>query len=93
MTIIRNDRELLDALGVRSREEARKAIYRGTTCGAWIAFTDTSVRVGSIIEGSDAEVTSCPLRYPFTMDDFWMALDVVQDEARLLWDEANTDDE
>lgn len=90
--LIHHDRDFLDALGASTREEARKAIYKVTECGAWLAFTDDSVRVGSIVEGSSAEVSARPLRYPFAMADFWSALEEVNAEACALWDEANLDD-
>jgi hypothetical protein len=32
-----------------------KAVYKGTDCGAWIKFDSEGIRVGTIVEGSDAE--------------------------------------
>ena len=32
-----------------------KAIYKGTSCGAWVKFDEEGIMVGTIVEGSDAE--------------------------------------
>jgi hypothetical protein len=32
-----------------------RAIYKGTSCGAWIRFDAEGIKVGTIVEGSDAE--------------------------------------
>lgn len=51
----------------------------------------TGIKVGSIVEGSDAEVGPIELHFPFTNEQLWDAVQEVNDEACALWDEANTD--
>ncbi len=76
---------LLCALGGATEEVAKKAVYKGTACGAWLEFKDDSVVVGSIVEGVDYGTDSYPLKYPFGEDDFWSALTVVESEANEIW--------
>lgn len=71
----------------------KKAIYKGTRCGAWIEFMDDGIRLGSIVEGSDAETKTHKLAYPFDYNEIWEALEVIEDEADYLWHEANADDD
>lgn len=81
----------------RSKEDMqsaiRKAVYKGTTCGAWVAFNDAGVSVGSIVEGIDAETQVHTLTYPFNNVAFWAALDDVENEAQEIWDENNSEEE
>ena len=73
-----------------------RAIYKGTDCGAWMrinrdgdSWPEIYVSIGSIVEGSDAEVTAEDLVWPFTRDQFWETVEWVNQEASMLWDEAN----
>ena len=67
-----------------------RSIYNGTPCGAWLDVqAPDTVRVGSIVEGSDAETETVVLEWPFTEDDFWEVVEQVNDEADALWYEAN----
>jgi len=43
------------------------------------------VTVGSIVEGVDWGTTPHTLRYPFEIQDFWDALQAVEDEANEIW--------
>lgn len=72
---------------------AEKAVYKGTECGAWIKFEDDGVTVGSIVKGSDDEVTRDKLLYPFEEKEFWDNLDDINSEACELWEEANYESE
>jgi len=57
------------------------------------ALTDCDgVQVGSIVEGSDAEVTREPLLFPFTPAFFEAYVQDVDDQACALWAEANEED-
>jgi hypothetical protein len=70
-----------------------RAIYKATECGAWMRLIDErTVQVGSIVEGSDAEVTAPPMVWPFTTNDFWDMVRDVNREASQLWEEANYED-
>jgi|SRR6185436_57452 len=73
----------------------KRGVYKNTECGAWIAFTATGVKVGSIVEGSDAETQSFDV--PYNGDDeafrkaFFEALNEIEAQADLLWHEANAE--
>lgn len=63
-------------------------VYKYTKCGAWIVWDDSSVTIGSIVEGSDAEFEK-KFEYPIDSDeiDNWINdLEELCDEA---WKEAN----
>jgi hypothetical protein len=47
------------------------------------------VRIGAIVEGSDAYVEPFDLRFPFTRKELWAAVQHVDDEATVLWDGAH----
>jgi|DEB0MinimDraft_10_1074344.scaffolds.fasta_scaffold02325_5 hypothetical protein len=87
--MIKNNQELLDEIGVDTVAQAEKAIYKGTDCGAWIQCEEDGVTVGSIVEGSDAEVTRDKLEYPIEVKEFWDCVEDVNSEACELWEEAN----
>ena len=50
------------------------------------------VRVGSIVEGSDACTEVQELTFPFTEREFWAAVKQVEEEAEQLWQEANCEE-
>ena len=67
-------------------------VYRCTACGGWMRTDDTGVKIGTIVEGSDAEFDDY-LAYPFTQaawDAAWENIEMLADEA---WHEANDDEE
>jgi hypothetical protein len=86
---IRNEADLLRFLNATTREQAKRHIYKYTACGAWLAFNADSVQLGSIVEGSDAEVSTDPLRYPFQSKVFDDTINFIEREADRLWREAN----
>ncbi len=51
----------------------------------------TGVSISSIVEGSDAEVPPIVLRFGSTKEDFFKALDEVNQEACYLWERDNSD--
>ena len=67
-------------------ENIEKSIYKSTDCGSWIHWDDKSIRIGSIVEGSDAEVEfESTFRFPFEsseIDDWLTELERLTDEAR-----------
>ena len=70
----------------------KRDVYDATECGAWIDWNDTSVTVGSIVEGSEAEFSNT-FAFPFHASDYdtWMdELERLCDEA---WHEANDEPE
>jgi hypothetical protein len=65
-----------------------RRVYKGTECGAWLKFVakgPPGIRVGSIVEGADECTEVIALRYPFTLGDFWGALNAVEKQARDIW--------
>jgi hypothetical protein len=52
----------------------------------------TGIRIGSIVEGSDAEVGPITLTFPFSNEHLWDAVQEIDKEACLVWDEANTEE-
>ena len=89
--IINDINDYADYLGVEV-SDLEKSIYNGTVCGAWINWTDKSMSIGSIVEGSDAEFSKT-FYFPVKLDkiDSWFTqLEDLCDEA---WHEANDYDE
>ena len=93
---IRNYRELADYVGESAdgsiaEVEARisRAVYEGTDCGARAWVSETEARLGSIVEGSEAEVNTDPLTFPFDSKTWDMTIDYIEGEASALWHEAN----
>lgn len=78
--------ELCEAVGVESFERLKKAVYKGTDCGAWVAAEAGMIVIGSIVEGADVETEIQMIAYPFTLGDFWAAVDRVEIEAAEIWD-------
>jgi len=89
---IRNIEDLAKEFGT-SVEHLERMIYKYTDCGAWIHWTDKTVQLGSIVEGSDYEVTATALEFPFEMEEFNDTLQWVEDEASEAWCEAHDFDE
>lgn len=50
-------------------------------------------RIGTIVEGSDAEINSPPFELPVTVAEVKAFIEWMEDEADNLWDEANNPDE
>jgi hypothetical protein len=61
-----------------------KAIFKHTTCGAYLEFY-SGVVVGSIVEGVDEGTEAHRLDFPFHIKDFWRALEKVEQEADMIW--------
>lgn len=85
MTTINNVTDLCEHVGVGSTELLKRAVYKYTSCGAWVAFEDGCVKVGSIVEGVDQTTETHTLVYPFTDHDWDMALEAVEKEADEIW--------
>ena len=71
----------------------KKDVYKYTECGAWIDWDSREVRVGSIVEGSDAEVGPRHLEFPFDSDDYENVIRDVETEADMLWHMWNDEEE
>tara|TARA_R100001086_G_scaffold199616_1_gene115787 strand:- start:63 stop:365 length:303 start_codon:yes stop_codon:yes gene_type:complete len=84
---INNLAEFMDARGFGETEfhQVEKNTFNYTNCGAWIETHPDGIAVGSIVEGSDADCTPHYLKYPFELDEFWKALQAIEDEAEQIW--------
>jgi hypothetical protein len=79
-----------------SMAQVKKAVYKGTDCGAWIEFdfgpeetVGSCLLVGSIVEGCDVDCETHRLKLPTTSEKLGEALSVIEDEASQLWNEWN----
>lgn len=90
--MINNTQELSEqyfGLEVALESKMKRALYKGTDCGAWIEFDADGVRVGSIVEGCDFGTASYNLKYPFEKSDLEERLQAIEKEADAVWKWAN----
>ena len=90
MSKINNINELASLFGT-TPDHLEHALYKGTSYGAWITWNCTSVSIGSIVEGSDAEF-SCKFSFPFESTAVFSWLDELENLTTQAWNEANADD-
>jgi hypothetical protein len=71
--------------------ECQRRLYKSTNCGAWIAFKEDGIVLGSIVEGCDFGTATYPLHYRdnFTAADIQVRIDAIEREAKAIWDWAN----
>lgn len=90
--MINNLKEFIEArgLGETTFQDIERNTYKYTNCGAWIVHSRPAysgrgtLTVGSIVEGAE-DCTPIIIAYPFAIDDFWSALQKVEDEAEEIW--------
>lgn len=83
---IENLKDLAEELGSDETEASMsRRVYKGTSCGAWLAHTSNGVRVGSIVEGTDQCANPVELSFPFTDKEFWAALDDIEKQCDAIW--------
>jgi hypothetical protein len=71
-------------------ERWSRSIYKGTACGAWLELTDAfTVSIGSIVEGVEQCAEVQYLSWPFTREQFWDAVQAVEDECDEIWKETH----
>lgn len=88
------------SIGVEPNAELiDRAIYKGTDCGAWVRFDEQGVKVGTIVEGSDAEYSERISLVGITTDleeaecerliaeRFWEAVEACERFASEVWQE------
>jgi len=75
------------------QDHISRRVFKETECGAWIEVTETGVKLGSIVEGSDVEIEASFLSFPFTSDDYDDAIQYVEGEAEREWLLANGEPE
>jgi hypothetical protein len=75
--------DLLTAeLGRDTPEGWSKSIYKGTSCGARLSLIGPDcISIDSIVEGTDECAETQRLTWPFTKDEFWAAIQAVEDDA------------
>lgn len=99
--VITNHEDLFNFLGAdwyfddkgRSEKALSRRVYKDTECGAWARMEPDGVTVGSIVDGSDAEVMPTTLRYPFEESAWERMLEEIEAEADRLWKEANEEED
>ena len=70
---------------LRAEAAIKRGVYKYTSCGAWVEFTQTGLVLGSIIEGVEQCTESHTLNYPFTDEAYWAALEAIEKEAQEIW--------
>lgn len=66
----------------------KRDVYDATECGAWIEWDDTTVKVGSVVEGSDAEYDRS-FSFPFYASEYDTWIDELEQLTDAAWKEAN----
>ena len=86
--VINNINDIVKGKGLENPDQLHHYVYKYTDCGAWINWNDTTVTIGSIVEGSDAEF-SRTFTFPVDSDllDAWLA--ELEDLTTGAWIEAN----
>jgi len=65
-------------------EKINRAVYKGTSCGAWVKFDEEGILVGTIVEGSDAEFSKriqLSDNEKLLCERFWAAIQECEDFA------------
>jgi hypothetical protein len=86
---IKGIKDFLNLVGCETIEEAERAIYKYNDCGPWVKISKEGVKLGSIVEGSDAEVEADMLKFPFSEKDYDDTMKWLEAETSVLWKEAN----
>jgi len=82
---------LCEELGRDTVEGWSKSVYKGTACGAWLTLNSCDeIMLGSIVEGSEVEIEPHYLNWPFTSEQFWGALEAINNEASWYWERDNS---
>jgi len=91
--MVKSQDELLTRLGCESCEQAKRGLYKSTSCGAWIEFENDSIVLGSIVEGADFGTTKYRLPYPFPIELYERVVEAIEAEADAVWTWANETDQ
>ena len=82
---------IANSIGIEAdANKIERAIYKGTSCGAWVKFDEKGIIVGTIVEGSDAEYNE---RIELHEDEkelckrFWNAIQRCEDFAEEHFDQ------
>ncbi len=86
--MINSEQDLFDIYGVDTWIQFERAVYKNTSAGLWIQQVHgKGVKLGSIVEGSDAEIEGEVLCYPFTRERFDVEIENIEKQVDDLWDE------
>lgn len=88
--IINNINELAEAIGVSEPGRIARAIYKGTECGCVFQYASDGVLVSGYAEGSDAELPTYTVQFPFEITEFWDAVNDADADGCEEWENANT---
>jgi len=67
-----------------------KSVYKGSSCGASLSVNDAeTISINSIIEGVDEYAETQTLSWPFTSEQFWDAVQAVEDDVSRIWNETH----
>ena len=89
-----NKAEVLDFFSAKTEDQAKKNLYKATSCGAFIEFEENGIVLGSIVEGSDEGTTTFNLAYAdITKDCLENIIGIIEREADAIWKWANEEDE
>jgi len=91
---ITNINDLAELLGCEpNQDHLSHRVFKDTDCGAWIEVKENGVQLGTIVEGSDAEIKATFLTYPFTDEAYYEAIEYLENEAEREWNLANGEPE
>lgn len=77
-------------------EQLANLLYNYTDCGMYVEPITREnsligLNIGSIVEGSDANTENYKMIFPFTFEEWNNNIELIEDEARELWNEVNLD--
>src|SRR3954468_4191126 len=86
--LIRNAKDLLRQVygveptpGEHIQTKLNRELFLGSDSGAWVTLQPDGITLGSIVEGSEAEIGPYRLVYPFTARQFQDFLRLIEAEA------------
>jgi len=75
-------------------ERLERNVYKYTDCGAWVNvdFDNATVQFGSIVEGSDAELSCEPIDFDLLTDErISEDIDYLEAETSIEWEKSNVE--
>ena len=97
--MIRDIKELASYIGAHNAVGCvmSRRLYKDTACGAWLEIGEgaASVKLGSIVEGTDRSATTRVLTFPFEASEYDAAVKAIEAEVDEIWRDLqdSTDDD
>ena len=91
--IIHNIEEFAAEIFGTTPNDLERSVYKYTDCGAWIEWDEKEIRIGSIVENSDAVFSCDPLIFPFDTQEYYDAIEWLEQETSIEWNRCNYGDE